>query len=119
MPIIEVKKPFKIRLKDNEPLRKFSAGRHEVTAEELDNWFIRDCIAAGDILAPVQMDEAAGEPQPEDTETEMLAAFDKLTKEDLKTDGTPKVKAVENLLGKNVTAEQVSAAWARYQEGGE
>lgn len=55
----------------------------------------------------------------EDLDSRMLAVFSKLTDDDYKTDGTPKVKSVETLLGENVTADQVAAAWAKFQAGQE
>ncbi len=61
----------------------------------------------------------AADLEPEDIEARMLAVFPKLTDDAYKTDGTPKVKSVETLLGENVTADQVSAAWAKFQEGQE
>ncbi|MBC17092.1 MAG: hypothetical protein CL942_08575 [Desulfovibrio sp.] len=64
-------------------------------------------------------EDPAGDQGPEDLESKMLAVFPKLTADDYKTDGTPKVKSVETLLGENVTADQVSAAWAKFQEGQE
>ena len=56
---------------------------------------------------------------PDDVESRMLAVFPKLTDADFKTDGAPKVKAVEGLLGEDVTADQVALAWNVYQDGQE
>lgn len=65
-------------------------------------------------IEPVTVETPA---EPADLEGRMLAAFPRLEEGDYKTDGTPKVKAVETLLDEDVTADQVAAAWAKYEEG--
>lgn len=60
--------------------------------------------------------ESAPKPAPKmpevpPTEDEIKAVFPDLPADGFKTDGVPKVAAVEMLLKKTVTADQVSAAW--------
>lgn len=62
-------------------------------------------------------DKLAAASSSDDLEAKMLAVFPGLTSDDFKTDGVPTVKSVEEALGVDVSADQVAAAWAKYQEG--
>ncbi|MDD3310958.1 hypothetical protein [Pseudodesulfovibrio sp.] len=63
--------------------------------------------------------EPATEAAAEDAEVKLLAVFPKLVEGDYKADGVPTVKAVGALLGEDVKAEQIAAAWTKYQAGQE
>lgn len=82
---------------------------NEITAHNAT----RDKLAAASNAAPEGSDVSSSD----DLESKMLDLFPGLTPDDFKTDGVPKVKSVEEALGADVNAEQVSAAWAKYQEG--
>lgn len=82
---------------------------NEITAHNAT----RDKLAAASNAAPEGSDVSSSD----DLESKMLGLFPGLTPDDFKTDGVPKVKSVEEALGADVNAEQVSAAWAKYQEG--
>lgn len=96
--------------------------REEAEAKLADEIAAHDATKAklAELEARLQESEdPAPEQEPEDLESKMLAAFPKLAESDMTTGGTPKVKAVEALLGTDVTADQVAAAWAKFQEGKE
>jgi hypothetical protein len=82
---------------------------NEITAHNAT----RDKLAAASNAAPEGSDVSSSD----DLESKMLGLFPGLTPDDFKTDGVPRVKSVEEALGADVNAEQVSAAWAKYQEG--
>jgi len=46
MPKIMVTKPFKLSLRRGQE-RLFGPGEHDVSAEELEHWFVQGCIADG------------------------------------------------------------------------
>jgi len=47
MPVIEVKKPFGLRLGSDRERRDFSIGEYSVSDEELDHWFVQACLKDG------------------------------------------------------------------------
>lgn len=110
---IEVVLPFKVRLAPGKPVREFAVGVHELTDEEAGNWFVKACLKEKRARR-LPDDEPVAEP--ESMEERLFQVFAALKDEDLKADGVPKVAAVEKALGESVTAEQVAAAWARYQQ---
>ena len=112
MPKLEIRKGFfKVRFASGEPVTEAAPGKIiELTDEELKHWYTRAAIDEG--RARVK----DGTESPEDR---MSAVFPKLAAADFKADGTPRVKAVETLLGEDVSADQVAEAWAGYKEGGE
>jgi hypothetical protein len=121
---IEVVLPFKVRLAPKQPIREFTPGVHELTDEEAANWFVKACLKEKRARRVADDEEAEpiAEPQPEETAAgvslveRMLEVFPALKDEDMKADGVPKVAAVEKALGESVTAEQVAAAWEKYQQ---
>jgi len=130
MPQIKiVKGDFRIRFTPGDPVTEAAEGETLLlTDEEVGHWYTRAAIddsratrladgAERQEVADVSPDKA--EPEPADIETRMLAIFPQLTGDDYKTDGTPKVRAVETLLGENVTADQVALVWDNYQAGRE
>ncbi len=50
MPYIIVSQPFTLRFGPDEPRRDFAAGKHEITDDELQNWYIKACIDDGSIV---------------------------------------------------------------------
>ncbi|MGE4504042.1 MAG: hypothetical protein AB7D51_01745 [Desulfovibrionaceae bacterium] len=131
---IEVVLPFKVRLAPKQPIREFTPGVHELTAEEAANWFVKACLkekrarrvpddeGIEPIAEPQPAEAKSAEAKPEETAAEvslmeeMLEVFPALKDEDMKADGVPRVAAVEKALGESVTAEQVAAAWEKYQQ---
>lgn len=120
MPKIIVTKGFRVRFKPGQEMSSFPPGEHTLTADEMKNWFVQGCIEEGRAqLAPVKTSTKATPVAQTKAEGTLLArmqaVFPSLSEGDMKKDGTPKVQAVETALGENVTAAEVSAAWAEYQ----
>jgi hypothetical protein len=63
MPVIEVKKPFGLRISSKAERRDFGVGRHTVSEEELAHWFMQACLSPEDGRAELVTDadeEGAG-----------------------------------------------------------
>lgn len=121
MPEIIVTKGFRFRPGAGEPMRDLPPGRHELTAAEMDHWFVKGCIEEGRArLAPAKASAKQGKPSATSKGegtllSRMLSVFPSLSAGDLKKDGTPKAQAVADAVGESVSAAEVSAAWAEYQ----
>lgn len=71
MPLINVIKPFGLRLGSGRDVQHFGVGEHFVSDEEFDHWFVQDCLKDGRamlVVNPVPEEEAmqedSGEGQP-------------------------------------------------------
>lgn len=75
MPVIEVKKPFGLRISSKAEKRDFSVGRHTVSEEELGHWFMQACLSPEDGRAELVTDadeSEDGSPRPADLTKEQL-----------------------------------------------
>lgn len=57
MPVIEVKKPFGLRISSEAERRDFGVGRQTVSEEELAHWFMKACLSKEDGRAELIPDE--------------------------------------------------------------
>lgn len=44
---INVVQPFKVQFARGQEIREFALGEHELTADELQHWFVQGCIKEG------------------------------------------------------------------------
>lgn len=125
---IEVTKgdPLKVRFNHGERFTVLTPGEHTITQEQANHWYIQAALQSGRVRLLPTATEAVATDAPatetvatdaDDIEAKLLAVFPKLGEGDYKTDGTPLVKAVEALLGEGAKADQIAAAWAKYQAG--
>jgi hypothetical protein len=115
MPTLIVQQRFKVRLAPGQAMREFAPGPHELTAQELEHWFIQASIRAGRAaLAAAPQSAASSGQQGDAARSRLLAVFPGLPMSAYKKDGVPKVQAVEAALGEAVSAGQVAEAWAEY-----
>jgi len=106
-------------------MREFCVGDHDLTQDELGNWFVQASVREGrarvvegssatEIVAP-----SSPAPSADTLQGTLLVLFPSLAEADLRKDGVPRVQAVEAALGRSVTANDVAAAWDVYRRGQE